>query len=642
MNFFEAQAKARQNTLILKILFLSGIAGIILVTNIFLLAVLAYYNTGEIILSLGVLSHVFEWEHFYKVSGVVIAIVAMGSYYKFNQLSSGGHVVAEALGGRLLPRNTSDEQERILLNVVDEMAIASGISSPPIYVLEQAGINAFAAGLSYEDAVIGITRGSIELLERDELQGVIAHEFSHIFNGDMRLNLHITGLLHGILLIGLIGRGILNALDNVKIRSSRGSGNKKGGDAVGAIILIGIGFSVIGAVGTTVGEWIKALISKQREYLADASAVQYTRYPQGIANALKKIGGNAAGSVIKSTSASTYSHLYFSDGIKDFWDNLFATHPPLKKRILRIEPRWNGKFITPTKIEKERAKHYDAKERKKKVFEAVAVAATIESINHIGQPSSAQIEEAAHVLHNLPEILLDMTKNPLSAESVILALLCSQFSEIRNKQLLLLKQSPIRLLEQTEQASLLIQALSRSDHLNLMQLSVTSLKMMSLEQYKRFRTYVIAFIDMDEKVSFFEWNLKHLVLHPLDISFGLRKPPKETYNHIGAVKQEVETLVSMLARTQTLDNEKAEEMFDVAKKAIGTTALNFTLFERIDYDALEKSIAVIGQAKPPIRKKVLKMVIACLSEDDNISHFDMEILHAIAATLRLPLTLNNS
>lgn len=642
MNFFEAQEKARQNTFILNILFVLGIGGIMLVTNLFLLIVLAYFDTGEIILSAEGFSRIFEWGNFYKASGVVLAIVAMGSLYKLNELSSGGHVVAEALGGRLLPLNTSDGQEQILLNVVEEMAIASGIAAPPVYILEQNGINAFAAGLTYDDAVIGITKGAIELLDREELQGVIAHEFSHIFNGDMRLNLRITGLLHGILLIGLIGRSILNALDNVKIRSSRGSSDKKGGDAVGAILIMGIGFSVIGAVGTTIGEWIKALISKQREYLADASAVQYTRYPDGIANALKKIGGNLAGSVIKTPSASTYSHLYFSDGIKDFWDNLFSTHPPLDKRILRIDPGWNGKYITPVKTVKKRSKHYASRERKEKVFEAVATAAAVESIDHIGQPSSAQIKEASAVLQTLPKTLLEMTKNPLSAQNVILAQLCSTSGEVRARQLRLLEKTPPGLREKTEQAFDLLQSLSRSDHLSLIQLSVPSLKMMSLQQYKQFRAYVIAFIDADETITLFEWNLKHLVLHPLDITFGLSRPTKETHSRMGAVRQEVQNLISMLTRTQTLDNEKAKAMFDAAKKAVGATGLNFIPFERIDYDVLEKSVGVIEQATPPIRKEVLKMVIVCLSEDDHISHLDMEILHALAATLRLPLTLNKA
>lgn len=641
MNFFEAQRKARQSTFVLHLLFLSGVGGIILVTNIFLLMVLAYYNTGELVVSPGQLMQLFAWEHFYKASGIVIAIVALGSIYKLNQLSSGGHVVAEALGGRLLPSNTSDEQERILINVVDEMAIASGIPAPPIYILDQPGINAFAAGLSYEDAVIGITKGSVELLNREELQGVIAHEFSHIFNGDMRLNLHITGLLHGILLIGLIGRGILNALDNVKVRSSRGSNNKKGGDAVGAIVLIGIGFTVIGAVGTTVGEWIKALISQQREYLADASAVQFTRYPDGIANALKKIGGHAGGSVIKTPAAGTFSHLYFSDGVKDFWDNLFSTHPPLKERILRIDPRWNGSFITPKKTTRKTARHYQPEERKRKIMQTVAVATALESIEHIGQPSPQQIDEAASILHSLPAQLQEMTKNPLSAQAVILALLCSDFHTIRERQLQLLEHTPLRLLEKTEEAFTLLKSLSHSTRLHLMQLSISSLKMMSLQQYRQFRAFAIAFIDMDDQISFFEWNLKHIVLNPLDISFALKKPTKETYNHIRDITGEVQTFLSILTRTQTLNNEKAKHFFDAATKAAGIDILRFIAFESIDYTQLDKSISLISQAKAPVRKKVLQMVVTCLSEDDNISHFDMEILHAVAATLRLPLTLRD-
>ena len=343
MNFFQAQEKAKKNTTILIILFIIAVVGIILMTNIVIAIALAYYND--------VSYFVFDLYTFISSSIAVVVIIAIGSHYKYSELSSGGHVVAEALGGTLIPHDTSDFKYRQLLNVVDEMSIASGISTPPVYILNQSGINAFAAGLSYDDAVIGVTKGAIEAFNREELQGVIAHEFSHIFNGDMRLNIRISGLLHGILLIGLIGREILDSLNHV--RYSGGGKSSKKGDIRGAIVIVGIGFSIVGFVGTFVGEIIKAFISQQREYLADASAIQFTRYPQGIANALRKIGSRS--SSINATSVSTYSHFYFADAISGFWDNFFSTHPKLDDRILRIDPNWDGSYIDNV-IEKEKYK----------------------------------------------------------------------------------------------------------------------------------------------------------------------------------------------------------------------------------------------------------------------------------------------
>ncbi|CAN0494474.1 unnamed protein product, partial [Scytosiphon promiscuus] len=212
------------------------------------------------------------------VSVGVIGVVGVASLYKYLSIQGGGRSIAEALGGHLIPQSTSDPAQRRLLNVVEEMAIASGISVPPVYLIPEPSINAFAAGFGPEDAVIGINQGTLDVLNRDELQGVVAHEFSHLLNGDTSINLRLIAVLHGILFIGIIGYGLLRA----------GGKKKKNGMP---ILLIGAGLAAIGYGGTFFGNMIKAAVSRQREYLADASAVQFTRNPGGIADALKKIGG---------------------------------------------------------------------------------------------------------------------------------------------------------------------------------------------------------------------------------------------------------------------------------------------------------------------------------------------------------------
>ena len=252
-------------------------------------------------------------------------------------LSRGGEVVARTLDGRPINSNTQDLNERRLLNVVEEMAIASGVPVPTVYLLENdKSINAFAAGFTPADAVIGVTRGTMELLNRDELQGVIAHEFSHVFNGDMRLNIRLMGVLHGITVIAMIGYVILRGT----------SGSRKGGGL--AILLLGGSLVVIGFVGVFFAKLIKSAVSRQREFLADASAVRYTRNPDGIAGALKKIGGLVYGAKIKSPRAEEASHFLFADGLRAKISSFqaLATHPPLTERIRRIDAGFDGRFPT--------------------------------------------------------------------------------------------------------------------------------------------------------------------------------------------------------------------------------------------------------------------------------------------------------
>ncbi|NNF97042.1 MAG: M48 family metallopeptidase, partial [Halobacteria archaeon] len=325
MNFFEAQERARRRTGWLVLLFALATTGLIVITNLLLLGILTYGQTGEFIFSPMILQQQFDWDIFIGVAIVVSILIFLGSLYKTMSLSEGGRSVAEMLGGRLIARNTSDPDERRLLNVVEEMSIASGISVPNVYLLDETSINAFAAGLTPNDVVIGVTQGTLRYLSRDELQGVIAHEFSHIFNGDMRMNIRLIGVLHGILLLGLIGYYILRAT-----RYVRGSRNKEGASAIAIVLALGAGLVAIGYIGFFFGQWIKAMVSRQREFLADASAVQFTRNKEGIAGALKKIGGLTAGSYLENPSAPQYSHDYFSQGVGGFLQSLFETHPPLK------------------------------------------------------------------------------------------------------------------------------------------------------------------------------------------------------------------------------------------------------------------------------------------------------------------------
>lgn len=344
MNFFEQQDKARGQTA-------------------WLLALLA----GAVVVIVGVFEAAlwiaFDGKHgdsaFLLASAGVLVfftlVIGGGSLVRTVQLSfGGGKSVAESLGGKLLhPGESLDPASRRILNIVEEMSLAAGISVPPVYLIEESGINAFAAGYSPSDAVIGITRGCIENLNRDELQGVIAHEFSHICNGDMRLNIRLMGLIFGLVVMSLLGELLVRLLGNVSSssRSSRSSSSSSSdskdnsGGILLALFLVGVGLWLLGFLGSLFARIIQAAISRQREFLADASAVQYTRNPSGISGALKKIGGIESHGMIHSPEAADANHMFFACGVKA--SGLFSldSHPPLAERIRRIEPNWDGKYI---------------------------------------------------------------------------------------------------------------------------------------------------------------------------------------------------------------------------------------------------------------------------------------------------------
>ncbi len=285
------------------------------------------------------------------VAAVNLLVIGLGSLYKTNELRGGGQQVAALMGGTRVPASTTDLAERRLLNVVEEMALASGVSVPPVYIMNnEPGINAFAAGYSPADAVIGVNRGTIEQLNRDELQGVIAHEFSHILNGDMRMNIRLIGVLFGIQILAMIGYFLLRAFGTGGRRSSNDDGK-----GAGAILAIALAFFVFGSIGQFFARLIKASISRQREYLADASAVQFTRYPDGLGGALKIIGGSVTGSVVRSEEAESLSHMFFANGLKSHLGGLLSTHPPLVPRIQKLDSHFDGNFQGYLKVRQKMA-----------------------------------------------------------------------------------------------------------------------------------------------------------------------------------------------------------------------------------------------------------------------------------------------
>ncbi|MDP5071788.1 MAG: M48 family metallopeptidase, partial [Congregibacter sp.] len=347
MDFFASQDRARRNTRYLVLLFSLALCVLILLVDVLFTAFIWVSRDYNIYAGgsgwQGYLA-LFSWERLATIGLAVVSTAGFVSLIRWLQLASGGKAVAESMGGRRVMRQSSDPYEKRCLNIVEELSLAANMPVPALYVLpDERGINAFAAGINPTDAVVAVTRGAALQLNRNELQGVVAHEFSHILNGDMRLGIRLASLLKGITFIGDVGHFLLRM-------GAYGVGrNDRRNERTAALPILGLGLMIIGWLGSLAAGFIKAAISRQKEYLADASAVQFTRDTSGIADALKVIGGFIPGSLVHSARAAELSHIFFGEVRHQLW-NGFATHPPLDRRIRRLDRGWNGEFIQRAEV----------------------------------------------------------------------------------------------------------------------------------------------------------------------------------------------------------------------------------------------------------------------------------------------------
>ena len=428
MDFFARQDKARRNTKLL--VFYFALAVIFLILAVYAAVALIFTGIGVKNGESNAVSGLSQLTVFFWATLATLATISFGSLFKTLQLARGGSAVAELLDGRLVNSGGREANERKLLNVVEEMAIASGVPVPQVYVMDnEPGINAFAAGHSSGDAAISVTRGCMTLLSRDELQGVVGHEFSHILNGDMRLNLRLIGLIFGILCLTIIGRILIR---------TRGRKNP--------LPLLGIALIVIGWAGVFFGRLIQAAVSRQRETLADASSVQFTRNPAGLAGALKKIGGLAEGSRLNSPHAEEASHLFFANGMSDSVFS-FATHPPLVERIRALDPSFDGKFptvvlpnVTAEAPTESQAPPLPPTSLPIPGFPKMpgivpAVIAQADMVANIGQPTPEHLRYAVEFARAMPPNLEAATRDPLGACALLCAFLLDADASARDRYL---------------------------------------------------------------------------------------------------------------------------------------------------------------------------------------------------------------
>lgn len=609
MDFFHHQDTARQRTGLLVMLFTLAVLAITGLVSVMSIGIYFYF-TGEPFTTQSIISYCL-------LSFVgVLTVVSISSFIRLSELNAnGGRGVAESIGGKLISTDTSNAKHRQLLNVVEEMSIASGIPVPPVYVMtEEHGINAFAAGMSIDDAVIGVTQGALDAFSRDELQGVIAHEFSHILNGDMRLNTRLIGALFGITCIAHFGHLLLDNSNSTR-HVSRSSSDSNKGFAV--IILIAIVCLVLGWLGTLFGNMIKAAISRQREFLADASAVQFTRNDQGIAGALKKIGSNVQGSTLNTKASDEMSHMMFGQSKLSGFSGLFATHPPLDERIRRIEPNWDGSY----------AQHSHAQNTAfgNEQVSGFAVGGGSPA-SQSASPSEQLSETGKQLISQLPPELVDIAREPYSARFIAFALIFDG-SDIQREMI----KSYVPLASQSTLLPWLDYDLPLHLRFPLLELALPALKSLSEAQKISLCKVLRELSETDNQYSLAEWCVINLLEKQLLASFGFIKQHKT----LKQLEESVFWLLRELAWVSHSQADKAQRAYHCALAHLGFPEVKLEPANS-NWHLSRAALELLLQLKPKDRRIFVKACRLAIESDGEITVAEGELYRVIACFLEVP------
>lgn len=652
MDFFEAQGRARSLSHRLVLLFALAVT----------LMIVGVYLTAVVVLGVGATQQgadpgsvdLYNPGLFAAVAAGMLLVIGGGSAFRTAQLRRGGPAVAELLGGRRLDPEARDPLERRLLNVVEEMAIASGIPVPAVYVMDgEEGINAFAAGHTIHDAAVAITRGGMETLTRDELQGVMAHEFSHILNGDMRLNVRLMGVLFGILLLTVVGRGILRG-GYMSGGRRRSSGKNSGG---GQIVLLGIALVILGYLGVLFGRLIQAAVSRQREFLADAAAVQFTRNPDGISGALRKIGGAVDGSRIQNHHAQEAGHLFFSEGVRSAFARSFATHPPLETRIKRVNPGWDGTYLEPKPVSlasgEERRMAREATSTRSEGgrapfpvpfplpgFPDGGGALAGAAVATAGTLNAGHLARARSLLEGIPEEVRAATRSPNGAVSVVVALLLVEDADIRGRQERTVEATlGPETLERARSLAETIRSAGPAARLPLLELCLPTFRSLPEERAQALAAAVGPLTRADGKVHAFDFALYHLLRRALpggpDAASGARFGPG-----LSRRRGEAETLLSAVAWAGSSDAEGAEAAFVAGARHFGApvaAAVSLQPPASLDLERVDEALGRLETLPPGDRRKLLQALERTVVADREVTIEEHELLRAVAEALDVPM-----
>lgn len=627
MDFFDHQDKARKRTRFLLVYFVLAILGIALSVYVVVSIAIAAMDTDRTAL-LGAPFKAFRWEIFAGSTMGTLVVVLLSTGFKSMQLHGGGKVVARELGGRRIDSQTTQPQERRLLNIVEEMAIASGVPVPDVYVMEdEHTVNAFAAGRTVSDAVVGVTRGCMNMLTRDELQAVIAHEFSHILNGDMRLNMRLMAFIFGITVLTVIGR-ILARISS----ESREKGALP-------IIAVGVALIIIGFLGVFFGRLIQKAVSRQREFLADASAVQFTRNPDGMTGALKKIG--AMGSRVDDPHAEEVGHMMIASAFSDEKGSIFSTHPPLGARIRAIDPNWNGSY-DDVRFPQWNTQA-DSSEQKKggdgqdfDFLQSVVAISAAEAVQQAGQQHQQHLRQGQAILHHLPQDWLAMAHDQVGAQALVYGMLLPESGEHDNA---LFDQADADVAVRARKLRSDLSALHSSVKIALIDLAISSLRRLSPTDYERFRETTDRLVHRDGQVDLFEFTLQKMLKRHLGIHFHETKPAKIRYRHWSGLRDELGICLAALARVSSDDASERLNAFEKGAAPLISELKGEELVfsDEIDLPAIDEALNRLDAATPLMKKQWVYAAAQVVWHDEEVTSDEAELFRAIADTIGVPV-----
>ena len=546
----------------------------------------------------------------YLIGGTGL-LVLLGSLTKLAKLQGGGAVVARDLGGRPIDPTTSDRLEKRAINVVEEMAIASGIPAPQVWVLDQEmGINAFAAGTEPGNAVVGLTRGCIELLDRSELQGVVGHEFSHILNGDMKLNMRLMGWIFGIIMIGLMGRGMMR----VMYYSGGGRSRNREGQNVGlALVVAGLLLIVVGAVGEFCARLIQAAISRQREFLADASAVQFTRNPEGLAGALEKIGRFQEGSKLQSSMAGEASHMFFAGSGLFNWG--LATHPPLSVRIKKLVASWEGQISDARGGESSRA----------------GVSSLAAGSQVIGRSEAQDISKGESIRSDLQQSWVAAAHSRTGAQVLIFGLLLGHSENKGDAVHYLSEQLGRTVAEDAVQWQQTLQETHSAHKIALIDIAIPTLRSLTYEQYSIFVQVTERLIASDQQINLFEFMLQRVIAHHLTDEFEPQRVKRTAYKRFAQCADAAEVIVNTVAGVS--GDEGAFASVDALFSQVAGRPLVKLPPRKCGLQQLAAALDHLAMASAQVREQLVECCLAAVASDAQLTSTEAEIVRAVAASV---------
>ena len=639
MTFFEQQHQARQETKKLVFLFALAVIAIVLAVNL-AMALLWNFKFGghhEVLRSYP--------KGFFAINTLItLALIGGGTLIQTFNLRDGGDAVALMAGGRLISPATGDLQERRLLNVVEEMALASGIACPKVYLLEhEDAINAFAAGYNQNEAVVAVTRGTLNRLTRDELQGVVGHEFSHILNGDMRLNVHLIGVLFGIQMIAGFGQQLMNFG-----RFSASSRDDKGPPWQLVMLFAGLALFVVGYIGIFFGRLIKSAVSRQREFLADASAVQFTRNPEGIGGALRKIGGltdgNRIGSQIDHRNAEQLSHLFLGSVRPNLLDGWFATHPPLTERLQRIYGRSMGPLEAPElpqPLADNTARLADLPFAAAGFASAVAPSQLPSSVSTVAVTPTLEFGNSSSRSPLSPQ-LDGAVRDPAGACAVVYALLLGEGAE-RDTQLALLKKEAPQQAALTSFLAETIVQLPLSARLPLVDLAAPALRQLPQAARDRLLAIVEQLIAADSRITLAEFVLQTILTRRLAPRAGRLVPIR--FNRLSDLRNDIALLLSLVAHVavpSTCADVVATRLAAFLRGGQACPELQLAAQDYCDgaslsFPRVRQALDNANQLAPLAKPQLIKALLAAAEDGKPLEITSADILRAICAGIEAPI-----